>query len=103
MLMAVLGGLALSGASSDTLVWVAGRSLIATALMLLAAGPLRVWIGKRLAGRGKAGDAQEVMGGLASQQTKFHFCWSFAAAHHPRWQQPLRAIEYFIHLDLDFD
>ena len=103
MLMAVLGGLALSGAKSDTLIWVAGRSLMATALMLLAAGPLRVWIGKRLAGRGKARDAQEVMGGLASQQTKFHFCWSFAAAHHPRWQQPLRAIEYFIHLDLDFD
>lgn len=101
MLAAVLGGLALSGASRDTLIWVAGRSLLATALMLLAAGPMRLWIARRLAGRSKAGDAQAVLGGLASQQTKFHFCWSFAATHHPRWQQPLRAIEYFIHLDLD--
>lgn len=101
MLALVLTGLALGGADNSTLLWVALRSAFATALMLALAGPLRLWLGKQLAGRSTDPTAKTMWTDLGKQHAKFNLCWTFAATQgRHRWQRPFRAIAYFIHLDL---
>lgn len=100
ILLSILIGLSWGGASADTLLWVAFRSLLATGLMLMAMGPLRMWLSRKLSKTTQHPESKDILNNLSSQANKFQFCWAFSGMHHVRWQRPFRTLEYFIHLDL---
>lgn len=100
ILLSILTGLSWGGASADTLLWVAFRSLLATGLMLMAMGPVRVWLKRKLSKTTQHPESKDILNKLSSQGDKFQFCWAFSGRHHVHWQRPFRTLEYFIHLDL---
>lgn len=96
----ILLSLAWAGVHAEQLLVVALRSFVATAVLLLAAGPLRKLLTRWLARNNDTATVGSLIADLETQRSKFKFCWQHARKGPWSIQRPFRAVEYFIHLDL---
>lgn len=96
----ILLSLAWAGVNADQLLAIALRSVFATGILLLAAGPLRRLLTRRLSRKNDTATVGNLIADLDMQRAKFKFCWHQARLETWSFQRPFRAVEYFIHLDL---
>lgn len=99
-LAVILFCLAWAGVDSDRLLAIGIRSFVATAILLLAAGPLRRQLSRWLSRNNDSAAVSNLVDDLGAQRSKFKFCWQQARGETWSLRRPFRAVEYFIHLDL---
>lgn len=96
----ILVSLAAAGFQADELFLIALRGFAATALLLLAAGPVRRLLTRWLSRNNDSAAVSTLVADLDMQRLKFKFCWQKARSETWALRRPFRAVEYFIHLDL---